>query len=647
MVSDVFKGLEGVEYTLGQKIGQGGEGTIYLIQEDAHSVVKLYIDPLSASKVEKLLFMISRQDEDLLNFTAWPTDVVKDATGKYRGIIMRKLDAYVPLHNLFSPINRKQIFPNKGYDFLIRVAQNLAIAFHKIHGQGVVIGDVNEANILVDAKGIVAFIDCDSFQLKSPDKYFFCEVGVPRYTPPELFFKGTFNQVVRTENTDNFSLATLIFQLLFLGRAPFVGINLTDIEINEEQAIAQHEFAYSLRNKAKKLHVPKNALTLEALPIGIQNLFHAAFEDTNNRPSTSSWIEELEKLSLALNVCTEVVIHAYPAIMETCPWCQFKKEAKIYYFLEDDVVQGRFEIEDIASFVHGFDVAKLEVAPFTSYFWRPGIVADPIPFKYRFNKLMHIGIILAIMLISGVCMMYVSTGITMVGLILIAKYSSWSPLRQVLRNELIVREDRFNRPKVAFDNFVRTFNEQPVIKKYQEAILVFSNQMDVFKQLPDDFEIEKKEIEEKYFSDNLGVYLSKFDILEAPMLRLSHGKRKLLYEHGIKNARDIDNLKQFKISGIKAQDRAILEEWRRHLTTDFTYLPDVDLMNKDLEGIATDFNYRKTVLTTAISRDYKYLMSNYPDVYNKTNELVPYYEELAEDVCYAYLNLEAFRNRFF
>lgn len=133
---------------------------------------------------------------------------------------MKKLVAFVPLHMLFSPMDRKKVFPDKGYNFLIHVARNLATAFHQVHQLGIIAGDVNEANVLVSKTGMVALIDCDSFQIKNGNRYHFCEVGIPRYTPPELLERGSFDQVVRTENTDSFSLATLIFQLLFLGRAP-------------------------------------------------------------------------------------------------------------------------------------------------------------------------------------------------------------------------------------------------------------------------------------------------------------------------------------------------------------------------------------------------------------------------------------------
>lgn len=242
MSTAVYTGLNGMRYTPGRKLGQGGEGMVYEVREDHGLVIKIYNHVLTQERIEKLAYMASISSPELNKFAAWPLDLVRDSHGKAIGFTMRKLVAYVPLHMLFSPMERKKLFADKGYNYLVHVARNLAMAFYKIHQMGIIVGDVNEANILVNPSGMVAMIDCDSFQVKNGKRYHFCEVGVPRYTPSELLEKGSFNNVVRTVNTDAFSLATLIFQLLFLGRAPFTGINQTKDDLDEEKAIRTKEF---------------------------------------------------------------------------------------------------------------------------------------------------------------------------------------------------------------------------------------------------------------------------------------------------------------------------------------------------------------------------------------------------------------------
>jgi DNA-binding helix-hairpin-helix protein with protein kinase domain len=173
-----------------------------------------------------------------------------------------------------QPHGPQKMFPDKGYNFLVHVARNLATAFLKLHEAGLVVGDVNEGNILVNSSGLIAFIDCDSFQVQGPKGYYFCEVGVPRYTPPELLKHGSFERTARTANTDSFSMAVLIFQLLFLGRHPFAGKQRTAGDLDEETAIRQKQFAYSLSDKRKKLTPPNDSFSITNLNEDIVGLFH-------------------------------------------------------------------------------------------------------------------------------------------------------------------------------------------------------------------------------------------------------------------------------------------------------------------------------------------------------------------------------------
>jgi DNA-binding helix-hairpin-helix protein with protein kinase domain len=215
----VWQGQHSEQYIISRELGRGGEGAVYELKSHRDLVLKEYNHPLSTEKIAKLQQMVAMRNASIEAYAAWPTDLVTNDRGAISGFVMRKLNGYLPLHSVFNPMDRKKLFPDKGYNFLIHVARNLATAFHKLHEAGLVVGDVNEGNILVNSNGLVAFIDCDSFQVRGANDYFFCEVGVPRYTPPELLKKSSFHNVVRTTNTDSFSLAILIFQLLFLRAA--------------------------------------------------------------------------------------------------------------------------------------------------------------------------------------------------------------------------------------------------------------------------------------------------------------------------------------------------------------------------------------------------------------------------------------------
>ncbi len=231
---------------LGDKIGGGGEGTVYDIQGQPDLVAKLYHEIPAPEKADKLMAMARLGTEGLFRISAWPVDVLRDEpNGNVIGFVMNKIGQAEEVHTLHSPKSRLKKFPDASWSFLVHVAANIARAVAALHEQGFVIGDVNPKNILVTKKATVYFLDCDSFQLTTPEKTYRCEGGFPEYTPPELQgIRIPFNEIDRQQEHDYFGLAVVIFQLLFLGRHPYSGRFLGAGEMPLETAIQQGRFAY-------------------------------------------------------------------------------------------------------------------------------------------------------------------------------------------------------------------------------------------------------------------------------------------------------------------------------------------------------------------------------------------------------------------
>src|SRR5262249_6837665 len=178
---------------------------------------KVYEQGAGGGKIEKVRWMARQASPALCKFTAWPTATLHDARGGLLvGFLMPRFDGYRPIHTLYSPAHRRTAFPEADWAFLLTAAMNCAAAFDAIHEQGHVIGDVNQSNVLVSHQALACLIDCDSFQVRTPDRVFRCEVGVGPYTPPELQ-NVNFREVDRTANHDRFGLAVLVFHLLFMG----------------------------------------------------------------------------------------------------------------------------------------------------------------------------------------------------------------------------------------------------------------------------------------------------------------------------------------------------------------------------------------------------------------------------------------------
>ena len=273
---------------LTRQIGKGGEGAIYEVRDQHDIAIKLYWPNKSQSRRDKIAAMASAQWYKTNSFVAFPIDILFAPNGTFAGFAMKKIGASRPVHMLYSPASRKIEFSHANYKFIILAAGNIARAVASVHGCGCIIGDINHSGFLVFDKATSVLIDSDSFQVVASNHKYLCQVGTPEYTPPEL--QGArFDRVPRTINHDNFGLAVLIFQLLFMGRHPFSGRYQRPGDMPLERAIGEHRFAYSGLASATEMQPPPGAPQLSDFPPEIGQAFEQAFgrSGRTKRPSAA------------------------------------------------------------------------------------------------------------------------------------------------------------------------------------------------------------------------------------------------------------------------------------------------------------------------------------------------------------------------
>ena len=212
----------GKRIELTKRIGKGGEGEVYRLPGEARKAVKIYTGARDPEREAKVKAMVQVGLAQTSNLVAFPEDIVTARSGEFAGFIMRLVEGFRPVHELYGPKSRKIHYPKADYRFLVRAATNTARAVGQVHGSKCIIGDLNESGILVSHDATVALIDADSFQLHVDSRTYHCLVGKPEFTPPELQ-GGSLKGVVRTHAHDNFGLGVAIFQLLFMGRHPYAG----------------------------------------------------------------------------------------------------------------------------------------------------------------------------------------------------------------------------------------------------------------------------------------------------------------------------------------------------------------------------------------------------------------------------------------
>ena len=322
----------------------GGEGAVFDVVGRSDLVAKLYSKPQSKERCDKLRAMAKLCSPDLLKIAAWPTATLSNGNpAVVDGILMPRIVDHLEIHHLYSVAQRKKDFPEADWGFLLHTARNCAIAFEAVHQHGHVVGDVNQKNVMVSKKGIVALVDCDSFQVAEGTRIFRCGVGVPEYTPPELHGKN-FASLDRTADHDLFGLAVLVFHLLMMGRHPFSGVPLVNADIPIEKAIQDGLYAYA-RNPTK-LKPPPHVPPVTMLDVATLDLFERAFGSTR-RPTATEWRSVLDAAMKQLQRCKNDPKHSYLAAAGQCPWCQLIAVARLMFFLPGQGAAMPFRPEDI------------------------------------------------------------------------------------------------------------------------------------------------------------------------------------------------------------------------------------------------------------------------------------------------------------
>ena len=326
--------IDGKKQRLGKRVGRGGEGDVFLLEGNDSIAVKIYTLNSLGDRPEKINAFVQEKLYERATQVAFPIAIVCDSTnGKFIGFTMKMVTNCKPLHELYAPGSRKIHFPKTDYRFLVRTASNIARAVAAVHATSCVIGDINHSGILVSEKALVSLIDADSFQVKASSGNYLCKVGVPEYTPPELQ-GASLEGVIRSPNHDAFGLAVVVFQLLFMGRHPFVGtVRRGDIPPLYEN-IKSFRYVYTdLRNVG--MDQPPGTPSIADFYPDLARYFDKAFgpNGTVSRPTASEWVKLLDELESKLVQCPDNSLHFIPQGGTDCSWCEMERQLGSVLFI--------------------------------------------------------------------------------------------------------------------------------------------------------------------------------------------------------------------------------------------------------------------------------------------------------------------------
>lgn len=598
VVPNLFFTSEGSAIWLGSRIGVGGEGTVYEIQGRADLVAKIYHEPPSPEKAEKLLALARIGAERLFNLSAWPVDVLRDQVpangGNVAGFVMRRIGQAEEVHALHSPKSRLQKFPEASWAFLIYAAANIARAVWVMHEHGFVVGDVNPKNILVTRKATITLLDCDSFQVTAEGKTYRCEGGFPEYTPPEL--QGVaFRDVERNKQHDCFGLAVVIFQLLFLGRHPFSGRFSGEGEMPLERAIAESRFAYGSDAGLRQMQPPPGTLAMAAIPKPLGDLFHRAFLSAD-RPSASEWIQPLETLAKSLKRCAMHSGHHYFAELTECPWCMIEMRARIrlFNFLLPGADQnhGQFRLDEVWREID--EAAQpLALATMPSRIdW--GTVQPSEEVKKHFGRpqTRHL-VALFLAVAGGLAIGYygnfcIGTVLLFVAIPVLRKvldFSADPPSAFVLSNitgaspppsaDPFIRriEEAKAKAEATFQQMEEQWRKEASAERVQNGLQNLLAQKEAYQNLPRLRDQKLKQLQSNARDTQLEEHLDQFEIADAKISGISSATKASLLSYGIETAADLTPPRLEQVKTMDPAGAKVLRRWRREVAEQFAFDP--------------------------------------------------------------------------
>jgi len=582
--------IDGKKQRLGKRVGRGGEGDVFLLEGNDSIAVKIYTLNSLGDRPEKINAFVQEKLYERASQVAFPIAIVCDSTnGKFIGFTMKMVANCKPLHELYAPGSRKIYFPKTDYRFLVRTASNIARAVAAVHATSCVIGDINHSGILVSEKALVSLIDADSFQVKARSGNYLCKVGVPEYTPPELQ-GASLEGVIRTANHDAFGLAVVVFQLLFMGRHPFVGtVRRGDIPPLYEN-IKSFRYVYTdLRNVG--MDQPPGTPSIADFYPDLARYFDKAFGPNGavSRPTASEWVKVLDELESKLVQCSDNSLHFIPQGGTDCAWCEMEKQLGSVLFIPhfdfsssiNQLSSGTFDLESVwlqissinksfeANLIPKFNNSNLPSEPSTSA-------------KNAKNNLSKTNILGPIILIGSVVGFFTVPAAFILWLI-----AGWfgycmkdekktldpTPFTSSYEahENIYIRELSNWQKKFGIDQFVSLYTE-------------LENAYEDYKLIQKDEQRQVSKYSDSRRDLQLKAFLESFPIDQVKIKGIGPSKRAVLASYGIDTASDIEKNKLLRVPGFGEATSMPLLQWRSKIEARFVYRPD--LSNSEKASIA-------------------------------------------------------------
>lgn len=281
-ISDIVVTENYDKFELVKRLSGGAEGMVFTTDKDL--LAKIYhkgiINPLRWAKLKKLTevgitgkgFCIP---VDLLFFRDTPVGYSMPlGQGKTLGTVFDGPDAIL------------EAFPEWTRLDVVTTLLSLIEKYVYLHMHDIVAGDIQLKNALINSPSEVYLIDMDSVQIDNLP----CPVGTEEFTDMRLWGKN-FAQFVRRLCDEDYSIAMLVFSVLFCGLHPYATRNGAET-LREE--IINRNFPYNFENDNEFIPIGGYDHIWEYLPDTLRSMLYETFRN-GIRYEALEWLDAVVK----------------------------------------------------------------------------------------------------------------------------------------------------------------------------------------------------------------------------------------------------------------------------------------------------------------------------------------------------------------
>lgn len=351
----------GGEYTLGERLSKGGQGTIVRIKGNARQIVKLANakanDPATVTWAQQLARIRYLPVQDMGLPVVMPLAYISKPRSGY---VMELMEGLVPLESLMTEFDQAMregrelqgFVQSGGLGRRLALLARLARVLASLHGLGIAHGDLSPNNVFVSnthTHAQVWLIDVDNLSYAVRDSSL--QIHTPDYGAPELLRRD----LGISTYTDIWSFAVIAFQLMTHLHPIKSGMLIDgDAELDEDALKGAYpwiDHPDDDRNRAET-GMDRALVCTPRLQRLFDQCFRQGLNEPAERPVMAEWAEAFEAAA-AMQVRCDHDEHCcggtfYWNTARQCPFCEQVAPEDHQVLLRHFVVAAKEDLPDNA-----------------------------------------------------------------------------------------------------------------------------------------------------------------------------------------------------------------------------------------------------------------------------------------------------------